>query len=257
MTSPWDPDQYRKFADERSQPFYDLLRLCQPIPGGRAIDLGCGPGELTKVLHERVAARTTVGLDNSETMLAAAAQHAGKGLTFKLGTIVRFRPAKPFELVFSNAALQWVDGHELLFPRLWADLAPGGQLAVQMPANHDHPSHLIAHEVAREEPFQSWLGGYTRRVPVMPPEWYAELLDGLGATDLHVRLQVYGHHLQDRLGVIEWVKGTLLTDYKHRLTDERYAAYLERYRERLLSALTESRPYFYPFKRVLIWARRA
>jgi trans-aconitate 2-methyltransferase len=254
MTSSWDPDQYRKFAGERAQPFYDLLALCRPVPGGRAIDLGCGPGELTRVLHETVQAKATVGLDNSETMLAAAAAHAGRGLTFKLGTILRFAPTKPFDLVFSNAALQWVPDHAKLFPRLWAGVAPGGQFAVQMPANHDHPSHTEAHALAAEEPFRTWLGGYVRQVPVVAPEWYAALIDDLGASGLHVRLQVYAHHLAERDAVVEWVKGTLLTDYQTRLTPEQYAAFLAAYRERLAAALPERRPHFYPFKRILIWA---
>ncbi|MGE5596348.1 MAG: methyltransferase domain-containing protein, partial [Hyphomicrobiales bacterium] len=149
MASPWNPQQYERFRDERSQPFFDLLELVEPIPGGRAIDLGCGTGELTKVMHERVQARASIGLDNSETMLEKCSQFAGNGLTFRLGTILRFAPHSPFDLVFSNAALQWVPEHYKLFERLVAGLKPGGQLAVQVPANHDHPSHVIAHEVAR------------------------------------------------------------------------------------------------------------
>ncbi|MBI2765586.1 MAG: methyltransferase domain-containing protein [Chloroflexi bacterium] len=256
MPSAWNPTQYDRFRDERSQPFFDLLGLVQPIPGGRAIDLGCGTGELTKVLHERVQARATIGLDNSETMLERSHEFAGNGLSFKLGTIVRFAPRKPFDLVFSNAAVQWAPDHAGLFPRLVAGLADGGQLAVQMPANHDYPSHIVAHEVAGEEPFRAELAGYTRQVPVQAPEWYASLLDGLGMREQHVRLQVYGHHLASRGDVVEWVKGTVLTDYQQRMRPEVFAAYLARYRERLLPLLAEAKPYFYPFKRILIWAKK-
>jgi trans-aconitate 2-methyltransferase len=254
--SAWDPGQYERFRDERSQPFFDLLDLVRPIPGGRAIDLGCGTGDLTQVLHERTAARATVGLDNSETMLAASAKHAGHGLTFKLGTVLRFAPRTPFDLVFSNAALQWVPDHAKLFERLVAGIAPGGQLAVQMPSNWDHPSHTLAHEVAREEPFASEMGGYIRQIPVMAPEWYAELLDRLGFSSQHVRMQVYTHHLGSREDVVEWVKGTLLTDYKQRMRPDVYERYLARYRERLMAALEDRRPYFYAFKRLLIWGQR-
>jgi len=253
--SSWNPDQYERFRDERSQPFFDLLDLVTPIPGGRAIDLGCGTGELTRLMHERVGARTTVGLDNSETMLARAGEHAVPGLRFKLGTILRFAPRTKYDLIFSNAALQWVPGHDHLLARLAASLAPAGQLAVQVPANHDHPSHLIAHEVAAEEPFLSALGGYVRSVPVEPPEWYAAKLYALGFERQTVRLQVYPHVLDGAEGVIEWVKGTLLTDYRARLTPAEYEAYLARYRERLLPVLGDARPYFYGFKRILMWGR--
>jgi len=256
MSSAWNPEQYSRFRDERSQPFFDLVALVRPISGGRAVDLGCGTGELTKILHETVDAAVTVGIDNSETMLERSEQYAGNGLRFKLGTILRFAPSKPVDLVFSNAALQWVPEHEPLFERLAAGLAPGGQLAVQMPSNHDHPSHLIAHEIAGEEPFRALLDGYIRQVPVREPEWYAALLDRLGFAEQHVRMQVYTHHLESRDEVVEWTRGTLLTDYQQRMPAEAFDGFLARYRERLLPQLSDSRPYFYPFKRLLIWARK-
>lgn len=254
--SAWNPEQYARFKDERSQPFFDLLSFVQPTPGGRAIDLGCGTGELTRFVHERSAARATIGLDNSETMLAQSERFAGNGLTFKLGTILRFAPRKPFDLIFSNAALQWAPDHAGLLPRLTAGLAPGGQLAIQMPANQDHPSHRIADEVAAEEPFRSALGGYVRELAVQPPEWYAAALHRLGYAEQSVRLQVYPHLLPGREDVIEWVRGTYLTAYQQRLEPEAFEAYLERYRERLLAVLADERPWFYPFKRILIWAKR-
>jgi trans-aconitate 2-methyltransferase len=254
--SVWDPAQYERFRDERSQPFHDLLALVQPIPGGRAIDLGCGTGELTRLLHEHVRARSTTGLDNSESMLEKSAAFAGGGLRFKLGTILRFAPRSPVDLVFSNAALQWVPGHGALFERLTAGLKPGGQLAIQMPANDDHPSHATAFALSRVEPFRTALGGYRRDWPVQPPEWYAAALDRLGYREQSVRLQVYAHHLASRDDVVEWVKGTLLTDYQQRMAAPDFDAFLAAYRERLLPQLDDARPYFYAFKRVLIWARR-
>ena len=254
--SAWNPDQYRRFQDERRQPFDDLLAMVQPIPGGRAIDLGCGPGELTRELHDAVKAKSTIGLDNSETMLSRAQEHAGRGLTFKLGTIVRFAPRKPFDLIFSNAALQWVPDHEHLFERLAAGLTEGGQLAFQVPANHDYVSHATADEVAAEEPFATELSGYVRHVPVEPIEWYAEKMHRLGFKEQKSYLRVYTHYLPNRSEVIEWVKGTYLTDYQSRLSPESFAAYLARYREVLLPRLLDEEPFFYPFKRILFWGRK-
>ncbi|HEY5477156.1 MAG TPA: methyltransferase domain-containing protein [Tepidiformaceae bacterium] len=254
--SPWNPEQYSRFADERSQPFYDLLAMVQPIPGGRAIDLGCGTGELTRVMHERVQAEATIGLDNSETMLEKSAGFAGNGLAFRLGTILRFAPRRPMDLLFSNAAIQWVPDHAALFPRLASGVAPGGQLAIQMPANFDYPSHVIAGEVAAESPFAEAMNGYVRQDNVRAPEWYAETLDGLCFEQLNVRMQVYIHHLASREEVVEWVKGSLLTDYQQRLPVELWPEFLERYRARLLPALSDARPFFYPFKRILMWGRK-
>lgn len=254
MASTWNPDQYHRFRDERSKPFFDLLDLVEPLPGGSAIDLGCGTGELTRVLHERSRAGTTLGLDSSETMLAKAAEHEGDGLTFEHGDITDFDGA--YDLVFSNAALQWLDAHETLIPEVAGHVKPGGQLAFQVPANADHPSHLVAHAVAAEEPFATALGGYVRQWPVLPPERYAEILDGLGFEDLRVRLEVYGHHLESSEGVVEWVKGSLLTDYEKRMPGDLYQRYLARYRERLLAEIGTKAPYFYAFKRVLARGRK-
>jgi trans-aconitate 2-methyltransferase len=253
----WDPGQYQRFAAERAAPFHDLLALVRPVPGGRVVDLGCGSGELTAQLHRRVGAAETLGLDSSPAMLERAAEAglAGHGLRFAEGDIGEFREG-PWDVIFSNAALHWLPNHAELFGRLAGLLDPGGQLAVQMPANHDHPSHVVAAEVAGDEPFRTALGGYRRVSPVQSPEWYAELLDRLGLADQHVRLQVYLHHLASRDEVVEWVKGTLLTDYESRMPAGVFEEFLGVYRRRLLPHLEDSRPYRYPFKRLLLWGRR-
>ena len=254
MADTWQPEQYARFRAEREQPFHDLLALVQPVPGGRAVDLGCGSGVLTRVLHEHTGAAETVGFDQSEAMLATSAQHTGGGVRFERGDIAAFAE-RGLDVVFSNAALQWVDDHAALFPRLAGTLAEGGQLAVQMPMNHDHPSHTVAHEVAREPRHARALGGYVRGYPMGEVEWYAELLERLGFEEQHVRLQVYLHRLAGREEVVEWVKGSLLTDYRNRLGEEEYEAYLADYRERLLAELPDERPFLYPFKRILLWGR--
>ena len=253
----WNPDQYARFSEERSRPFFDLLALVHPAPGGRAIDLGCGTGELTRHVHDHVGASATIGLDRSDSMLNRSEQYGGDGLTFVRGDIATFAPDEPYDVVFSNAAVQWVEDHPALFPRLAAAVKSGGQLAIQMPANHDHPSHRTAAELGAEEPFASATGGYARRTTLLAPETYAEILDNLGFTEQHVRLQVYPHHLGSRDDVIEWVKGSLLTAYREQLSPDLYAEFLDRYRQRLIPRLSEARPYFYPFKRLLIWGRKA
>jgi trans-aconitate 2-methyltransferase len=252
----WNPEQYGRFRDERARPFFDLLDLVQPRPGMRVVDLGCGTGELTRELHRKLAARETIGIDNSPAMLARSAAFAGDGLRFEQGDIGAFASEGGYDLVFSNAALHWIPDHEALLPRLAAALTETGQLAVQVPANDDHPSHTTAVEVAREAPFREALGGHVRESPVLAPEVYATLLHRLGFREQHVRLQVYAHELGSREAVVEWVRGSVLTDYERRLPAELWPRFLERYRERLLPQLDDTRPFFYPFKRVLMWGAR-
>lgn len=253
-TDTWDPDQYERFAAERRRPFEDLLGLVRAVPGGRAVDLGCGTGELTAHLHAATGAGTTIGVDSSPAMLARAAPHAGGGVSFEHGDIATWRPAggAPLDVVFSNAALHWVPAHGALLTRLRDLLAPGGQLAFQVPANHDHPSHVIANELGAERGLR--VGGGA--ASVLAPEAYAELLHALGFADQHVRLQVYGFDLPGSDDVVEWTKGTLLTAFREQLDDESYADFEAEYRRRLRRELGDHRPYFYAFKRILAWGAR-
>jgi trans-aconitate 2-methyltransferase len=261
MIDTWDPSQYDKFQREREQPFVDLLSLVRSRPGMRVVDLGCGTGALTRRLHERLAPRETVGIDRSENMLAGTtATTQLPGLRFEAGTIESFvtRPPAPWwDLIFSNAALHWAQNHERLIEQLAATLEPGGQLAFQVPSQHDTLTHTIADELASAEPFRSALGGWTRSHSVLAPDAYARLLYRNGFSEQRVQLIVYPHILACRDDVVEWVKGTMLTAYKRRLPENVYDRFMDEYRARLLPRLDDSRPFFYPFKRILCWGQRS
>jgi trans-aconitate 2-methyltransferase len=254
----WEPEQYERFKAERTRPFTDLVGLLKPRPNGKVVDLGCGTGELTRVLHEWVQAEETVGIDSSKAMLAQAV--AGPGLRFEEGDIAAFRVTGLIDVVFANASLQWLPRHHELVRRLAAALRPGGQLAVQVPANADHPSHMVAVDVANEPPFVDAFDGGPPpdpvRANVLRVEQYAELLDEIGFAEQHVRLQVYGHHLDSTSDVVEWVKGTSLTRFRERLPADLYEMFLVRYADALREVLGERSPYFYAFKRILFWAKR-
>lgn len=258
MTS-WDPALYARFEAERSQPFYDLAALVRGHPGMSVIDLGCGSGELTAWLHRRLEAVSTLGVDSSTTMLERARAQSAPGLAFEMGDIDHFEEApwgnRQYGLVFANASLQWVPDHEALFPRLRSLIAPGGQFAVQMPANEGHVSHVTAMALAREEPYATALGGYERPLTVLPPPRYAELLHELGFEAQSVRLQIYPHVLPGPESVVEWVSGTFLTAYRSRLPAALYETFFEEYRRQLIAALGPSRPYLYTYPRVLMWGR--
>jgi trans-aconitate 2-methyltransferase len=253
----WNPTQYERFRSEREQPFHDLVTLIGRRPAARVVDLGCGTGLLTAELHRALRATTTIGVDSSDAMLERAGAIHADGLDFVHGDIAGWEPDAPVDVVFSNAALQWVQDHPALFARLRAMLAPGGELAVQVPANFDHVSHTLASTIAAEDPFAAAMHGYSRTFSVLQPEDYATLLYRLGFVAQSIRLQVYGHLLESTDSVVEWVRGTLLTDYESRMPAALYTEFVDRYRERLNAALGNQRPYFYPFKRILLWGRVA
>ncbi|MBV8516678.1 MAG: methyltransferase domain-containing protein [Acidobacteria bacterium] len=242
----WSPEQYERFKGERKQPFVDLAALVERRPHMHVVDLGCGTGELTRELHESLGADETVGIDNSETMLLKARAFGDELLRFERGDIEAFVSDRPFDLIFSNAALHWVPDHEQLLARLTSLLAPGGQLAIQMPDNDEHTSHRVAADVAAR------FGAAPRPNYVLPPARYAELLHRLGFQRQHVRVQIYGHLLPASSDVVEWVRGALLTHYEAEL-GARFDDFLATYREELQRALGEQRPYFYTYKRVLFW----
>lgn len=256
-TDRWSPSQYNRFRDERLQPFFDLVEMVQPLEGMRAVDLGCGTGEITAMLAERLAGSRVLGIDSSPAMLGEAAARASESVTFRQEDITAFDGWGEVDLVFSNAALQWVPANRALLPRILAGLPAGAQLAVQVPKNEGHPSHRIAEELARESPFRELLGGYVRRSEALSLEEYAQILYDHGAAEQVCIEKIYGHTLSHTLDVIEWVKGTMLSAYLSRLDGAGQELFLNAYRTRLLEELGERAPYFYPFRRLLFWGRKA
>jgi len=254
---PWSPAQYERFKRERSAPFDDLLALVRVRPDLRVIDLGCGTGELTRRLADLLPGSDVAGIDASSEMLARSASFARPGLRFEIRRIEDVEGS--WDLVVSNAALHWVADHRALVPRLLSLLAPGGQIVVQMPSNFAHATHVILEEVANESPFREAFGAlgpaWTREVPVLPIEAYAELLSRHGAKDVAVLERVYLHELPDADALAEWMRGTALLRYLEPLTDEAIKTrFVERYCERLRQRFPE-RPVLFTFRRTFFTAR--
>jgi len=251
----WSPSVYERFAAEREQPFWDLLALVEPAAGGTVVDLGCGTGELTRALHERSGAAATAGVDSSARMLERAT--AGDGVSYVHADMRDYAPAEPLDVVFSNAALQWLPDHRELFARVRSWLAPGGQLAVQMPDNMDAITHRTAAEVGRDPRFAPYLQGAERRGAILTAEEYAVLLHELGFTRQVVLRRIYAHLLPSRDDVVEWFRGSLLTEYERLLPAGVFEEFLAAYRATLLPRLDDRRPYLLPFPRLLIWGALA
>lgn len=245
----WNPSQYNRFQNQRSKPFWDLCKLVDFSYVYRMLDVGCGTGELTAAVREQEQVLFAMGIDTSEKMLAAARAYASEKMVFEKHAVETFQPKQLFDAVISNAALQWVPGHRELFPRMLDWLNPNGQLAVQMPCNFDHPSHLLAENLAKE------FGLNVRKHPVFPIEEYAKIMDSAGAKDVRVFMNVYLHPMESGADVVEWTKGTLLTHYQKQLSSEKYAEFLGRYTTDLVNLLGAG-PYLYTFKRMFIFARK-
>lgn len=251
----WSSQQSEKFRDERSKPFFDLMNLVVKEPSMSIIDLGCGSGELTTRLHRDLNAKSTLGVDSSDDMLLQAKglekdSVLDSGLRFSKGEIEKFKPKEKFDLVFSNAALQCFDDHEDIFEKIRALLTIRGQVAIQMPMNQDYPTHTVAREMAAEiSP------DFKIQDSMLSLGEYASILYRLGFKEQNTFVKVCGHELESRDGVIEWVKGSTLTGFKKLLTAKKYESFLKEYERRLFSEIKDERPFFYPYKRVFLWAR--
>jgi trans-aconitate 2-methyltransferase len=249
---PWNPEQYHKFQSERSAPFYDLLKLVEIREQITAIDLGCGTGELTQVLSNSLPDSDVTGLDSSLQMLdaARAASYTSPNLRFEQGDLSQLTGT--WDLIFSNAALQWCEDHEQLIPLFFTKLNPGGQLCIQLPSNHQHISHLLIRETAREEPFNKILKGFERIVPVLSIEQYTKLLFEQAAKNIVVFEKIYPHVLENSDAVVEWISGTALVPYFERLGKHK-SDFLDTLRMKMKKALPES-PLLYPFRRIFFSA---
>jgi trans-aconitate 2-methyltransferase len=256
----WNPEQYRRFAAERAQPFHDLLALIEPGAIRRAVDLGCGPGELTALAAVKLDVSDMLGIDNSQAMLDKTVEHGSASVRFEYGDIGEWTSSGDVDLVLAAASLQWLPNHVDVIGRWTAALRPGGQIAIQVPANADMPSHVVARRVAEREPYLSMFGPDGPPLDpvqayVLPPEAYAQMLYDLGFERQHVRLQVYPHVLPSSRLVVEWVRGTMLTRFEKRLDRDAFAAFVEDYEKELLRVLGNDEPYFFPFRRILMWAK--
>jgi trans-aconitate 2-methyltransferase len=250
---PWNPDKYHQFQSQRSAPFDDLLKLVDARPGLRVVDLGCGTGELTRRLADTLHDSDVLGLDSSPQMLERTKEYERPGLRFELGDLAEL--ADEWDLIISNAALQWSENHKELIPRLFNCLNPGGQMAVQVPSNHGGPTHLTILRVAGQEPFRTALNGWTRQSPVLPIETYAELLFREGAQEIIVFERVYPHVLENADAIVEWISGTALVPYFERLGNLK-DDFINAIRGELRLAMP-GEPVFYPFRRTFFSARKA
>ncbi|GIL16916.1 MAG: trans-aconitate 2-methyltransferase [Oligoflexia bacterium] len=253
----WNPDQYEKFKKERSQPFYDLVDLLEKVDSPNTIDLGCGTGEMTRYFHEKIQAQSTLGLDSSEAMLKKAEAQKTKGLHFQKKRMEEFKDESEYDILISNAALHWCENHKELISQFRRALKANGQLVIQMPVNHDYPTHQVAYQLARSSKWSQFFRGKTleNSAQILKPEEYAKLLYELGFANQKVFTRVYAHILPSRDDVVEWVQGSLLTQYQGLLAPDQFQQFLIEYKSELLLQLPDEKPFFYPFKRLFLWGK--
>jgi trans-aconitate 2-methyltransferase len=213
----WDPDRYATFLDERTRPSRDLCARIGLAAPGRVLDVGCGPGNSTRVLAGRWPGARLAGLDSSPEMIARA-RADGPDADWILADAASYEPEQAWDVVFSNAALQWLPDHHRLLPRLLGWVAPGGCLAVQMPARDGSPFRDALQATARRPRWRGRLAGCTGSLTFLGAAAYYDLLAPL-AGGLDLWETVYYHVLASHQGLVDWYAGTGMRPYLDRLPD--------------------------------------
>jgi len=225
----WDPAQYLRFGDERLRPALDMMGRIPLTAPRRIVDLGCGPGNVTTILKQRYPGASVMGLDGSAAMLEKARANA-PDCQFAQGDFFTWVPEEKPDLIYSNAALHWVGEHEVLFPRLLSLLAPGGVLAVQMPAMHKEPLRTLPLKIAPREPFAAHLRGKTSARDILEPGEYWDILRPRVA-GLDMWETIYMHALKGENAVGEWASGSSLRPFLDALPAELRAPFRAAYDE--------------------------
>jgi trans-aconitate 2-methyltransferase len=265
----WDPHQYLRHSTHRTRPFLDLLTRITDLPGDgtpRIADIGCGPGNVTALLTDRWPAAHITGYDSSQEMLDAAARRAGPTpgggtLDFRQADAAVWTPQEHFDLIVSNAALQWVPDHADRFPSWLEHITPGGVLAFQVPGNFTSPSHALLAELCDTPRWRTRLEGHGRRyVHILSPTDYLERLTELGCSDVDVWESTYVQLLSGEDPVLDWTKGTALRPVLTALDGDPTAVreFVGQYRDLLRKAYPAG-PHgtVFPFRRIFAVARAA
>lgn len=253
----WNPDLYRQFEAERTRPANDLLSRIPPREVSHATDLGCGPGNSTELLYHAWPQALITGLDSSQAMLEQARQRL-PDCQFIQANISSWQADAPQEVIFANASLQWLTDHQRLFPHLFAQLAPGGVLAIQMPDNLDEPTHSLMRKVAATSDWVEKIGpGAAERKKILSIDAYYDLLSwGGGSVDIW--RTTYYHVMPSHQAMVEWLKATGLRPFLSVLDKPEQDAFLAQYLQELKVAypLRQDGNVLMPFPRLFMVASK-
>jgi trans-aconitate 2-methyltransferase len=249
---PWNPDKYNQFKSERYLPYFDLVSHIKDKPNCTVLDLGCGTGELTKFLADKLTDPMVLGIDSSAEMLAKApAQHH---LQFKQSSIeAQLKDEQNWDIIFANASLQWVDEHEKLFSQIISKLNPGGQLVVQMPCQEENALNILLLELVQQEPYTAALQNWTRISPLLSIDAYAKLIFERGGKDMAIYQKMYPIIAASHDDLFEFISGSAMIPYTERLPAAMQQQFTAAFKEKIQLHFPKL-PAIYAFKRLIIYA---
>ncbi|MDR1387083.1 MAG: methyltransferase domain-containing protein [Propionibacteriaceae bacterium] len=253
----WQPDLYLDFERERTQPAIDLAARIDLADPSRIIDLGCGPGNSTAVLGRRWPAAEITGLDSSAAMVDRARTSYPQWRWIQADAAGDLSGLGRFDVVFSNAAIQWMPDQGALLGRWLGLVRPGGVLAVQAP-NTDHmPIQTVLDQLVATAEWRRRLSGQLGLFTTHPLGHYYDALAG-SAGRIEVWRTDYHHVLAGHRDLVRWYAGSGLRPYLARLGETERGRFLEQYEARLVEAYPPQADgrLLFPFTRlfILAWA---
>ena len=250
---PWDPEIYNQFKNIRYQPFFDLMNLISDKDINTCVDIGCGTGEQTSLLSKRFENSSFLGIDSSEEMLSGSKKFVTEKLNFKLLTIEEFVESESrWDLIFSNAALQWSNDHHELFTKLISKLNNNGQFAVQMPFQKENTLNKILLDIVSERKFFDLLQGFRLDSPVLEIDDYAKTMFEAGLKDLNIFVKVYPIIAKSELELYNFISGSALIPYMEKLDPTGQVLLKSEFIKRIKKQFGTF-PAFYSFKRILLY----
>lgn len=256
--SKWNAAHYLRFGNERTRAAVDLAARVNLEQPREIIDLGCGPGNSTHVLRDFWPGANMLGVDNSPEMIAAAQQEF-PDQHWLLADIAHWTPAAPVDLVFSNAALQWVPDHEPLMRHLFAMIAPQGALAFQVPSSTFATVRTLIYELSREPAWNERMQPARNALTLKSPAFYYDALVSAGARELDIWETEYGHVLPSQAAVVDWIASTGLRPFLAALdAEEERSTFLEKLHTRVAEEyeLRVDGRVLFPFRRTFVIAYR-
>jgi trans-aconitate 2-methyltransferase len=251
---PWSPHDYLRFGDERTRPSLDLVSRIDVGSPKDVVDLGCGPGNSTVVVSRRWPEARVVGLDSSAQMIETARAEHPDGV-WAVGSIEEWRPAVPVDVVFSNAALQWVPDHGPLVQRLLSHVAPGGALAFQIPSVTYALVRTLIHEIALEGPWAPRMTGPLAELTIESPGFYYDHL-APHARAVDIWETEYEHVLESPAAIVDWISSTGLRPFLAVLDADESETFIARLHERVARSyrVQQDGRVLFPFRRTFVIA---
>jgi trans-aconitate 2-methyltransferase len=251
----WEPQTYLRYADIRFRAGLDLIARIPKVEYPTIYDLGCGTGHLTRILADTFPNSQVIGVDSSPEMLAEARREFPT-INWQEGDIASWHPPAPPNLIYTNAALQWVPDHETLLLELLNKLPPGGVLAMQVPRHFESPSHLDLKDLVMQSEWRAKLESLLLS-PVPLPETYWRWLSP-HARNLDLWETIYLQVLDGEDPVVNFMRGTALRPFLSALPEDDAAKFIEAFARRMAAAYPRQSngQTLFPFRRLFLVAQR-